>query len=95
MRQCYHFPIKSKYAIREAAVTSFEVNGNFTADDSAAVGVALPVVINICGNCDNHGKPPYFCKNMEVYLDCLRSSKYVSAKKINRTNLGILKLRTV
>jgi hypothetical protein len=54
--------MKSKYAIRDAAVTSFEVNGNFTADDSISI-VAVPVVVDICGNCDNHGKPPYFCKN--------------------------------
>ena len=29
--------MKSKYAIRDAAITSFEVNGNFTADDSISI----------------------------------------------------------
>ena len=59
--------MKSKYAIRDAAVTSFEVNGNFTADDSIAL-VALPFVVDICGNCDNAGTPPYFCKNCDAAI---------------------------
>ena len=59
--------MKSKYAIRDAAVTSFEVNGNFTADDSISI-VTVPVVVDICGNCDNHGKPPYFCKNCNAAI---------------------------
>jgi len=59
--------MKSKYAIRDAAITSFEVNGNFTADDSISI-VAVPVVVDICGNCDNHGKPPYFCKNCNAAI---------------------------
>jgi hypothetical protein len=67
LRHCNHFPMKSKYAIRDAAITSFEVNGNFTADDSISI-VAVPVVVDICGNCDNLGKPPYFCKNCNAAI---------------------------
>ena len=66
--------------MKDAAVTCAEINGGITIDiDDGYLESAGHV--NICGNCDETGPPPFFCKNCNAAL-CVQCKELHSTQKM-------------
>jgi hypothetical protein len=73
--------------LKDAAVTCAEINGGIAIDiDDGYLQSAGH--LNICGNCDEAGPPPFFCKNCNAAL-CVQCKELHSTQKMFQSHCMI------